>query len=573
MRTKKRSQKSFPRMCPIEAAVEDLATKGEDDRGAIFTRVEVVDFILDLVGYTPRKKLFTRCLLEPSFGRGDFLLPCVDRLLTSWRRLGSQDPNQLNDAIRAVELHKESFDSTRSAIIHRLHKAGIATKDSKAIVKSWLHHNDFLLWNSETHFNFVVGNPPYIRIERIPDVLMKEYRRRFHTMYDRADLYIPFIEHSLTLLAPNGHLGFICADRWMKNRYGGPLRSMIEKEYRLKYHVDMVDTPAFHSNVMAYPAVTVISREKPGAARVAEKPVISPQSLSKLARNLIGKRIATTDNDVRSVDGFASGSSPWLLSNCEALALVRKIESQFPLIENTGCKIGIGVATGADKVYIGAFNELAVEPNRKLPLATTRDVRSGFVRWSGSGVINPFENDGKLVDLAKYPMLRRYLEQRQDVLKKRHIAMKSPSRWYRTIDRIHPNLANQAKLLVPDIKGNANIVYEDGRLYPHHNLYFVTANDWNLKALQVVLSSGLAQLFVSLYSTRMRGEYLRFQAQHLRRICVPYWKDVCSKLKTKLLATDNHNDRPDLVAAVFGLTESELETLVNVPKKGCTNVN
>jgi hypothetical protein len=35
---------------------------------------------------------------------------------------------------------------------------------------------------------------------------------------DRADLYDPFIERSLRLLTDSGRLGFICADRWMKNR-------------------------------------------------------------------------------------------------------------------------------------------------------------------------------------------------------------------------------------------------------------------------------------------------------------------------------------------------------------------
>jgi hypothetical protein len=39
---------------------------------------------------------------------------------------------------------------------------------------------------------------------------MEEYRRRYSTIFDRADIYIPFIERSLSLLAPDGRLGFIC---------------------------------------------------------------------------------------------------------------------------------------------------------------------------------------------------------------------------------------------------------------------------------------------------------------------------------------------------------------------------
>ena len=572
MQTVKQTQKRFVGMCPIEAAVDELATGSEDDRGAIFTRVEVVEFMLDLIGYSSRKKLFTRRLLEPSFGHGDFLLPSIDRLLASWKREGAES-GQLLNSIQAVELHQESFCHTRELVMERLKDAGINRKQSEAIVESWLHNEDFLLWDDEASFDFVVGNPPYIRIERIPDALMKEYRRRYKTMFDRADLYIPFIDHSLNLLAPKGQLGFICADRWMKNKYGGPLRALIEEDFHLKFHVDMVGSPAFHSDAIAYPAITVISREKSGVTRVAERPDISSASLAKLSKKLTSPKNAseTNGNGVQPIKNFTNGSAPWLLSNCKALELVRKLERRSPLIEETGCKIGIGVATGADKAYIGPFKELDVEKSRKLPLATTRDIQSGNVQWNGLGIINPFEKDGKLVDLAKYPKLRSYFEEREEVLRNRHVAKKAPLRWYRTIDRIHIDLTKQEKLLVPDIKGNANFVYEPGKLYPHHNLYFITSSEWDLKALQVVLCSGLAQLFVSLYSPKMRGDYLRFQAQHLRRICIPQWADVSSKLKTKLREAwgkGSYAEHPDLVAELFGLSKKELETMVSVPKQG-----
>jgi len=107
--------------------------------------------------------------------------------------------------------------------------------------------------------------------------------------------------------------------------------------------------------------------------------------------------------------------------------------------------------------------------------------------------------------------------------------------WYRTIDRIYPELTNRPKLLIPDIKGEAHIVYEDGHFYPHHNLYFITSGEWDLIALQAVLRSGIAKLFVSIYSTRMRGGYFRFQAQYLRRIRLPRWQDVPEIIQKALI--------------------------------------
>lgn len=77
-------------------------------------------------------------------------------------------------------------------------------------------------------------------------------------------------------------------------------------------------------------------------------------------------------------------------------------------------------------------------------------------------------------------------------------------------------------------------MFEEGKLYPHHNLYFVISDEWDLRALQAVLLSALTRLFVATYSTRMRGGFLRFQAQYLRRIRIPPWDDVPMALREEL---------------------------------------
>jgi hypothetical protein len=226
--------------------------------------------------------------------------------------------------------------------------------------------------------------------------------------------------------------------------------------------------------------------------------------------------------------------------------------------------VGIGVATGADEAFIGPFDALDVEPDRKLPLVMTRDILTGEVVWRGLGIINPFAPDGGLVNLTAYPKLARYMEERRAQLCGRHIAKKNPSNWYRTIDRIYPDLARTPKLLIPDIKGDAAIVYEDGHLYPHHNLYYITSAEWNLNALRAVLRSGIARLFMSIYSTKMRGGYLRFQAQYLRRITLPPWQDVPKAIKSALIDAAEADDQFACNRAVFrlyGLSDQEKATL------------
>jgi len=559
------SQTLFPELCAISAAIEVLAeVESIDERGAFYTKREVVDFILDLSGYTDDRPLHLMRLLEPSFGNGDFLLPAIERLLNAWRSSGADKAlaSSLGNAICAVELHRETFVLTRLKVLALLRKNGITGVKAEKLVKQWLVHADFLLADLPGTFDAVVGNPPYVRQELIPSVLLAEYRMRFTTMYDRADLYIPFIERSLTLLSTNGQLGFICADRWMKNRYGGPLRAFIAENYHLKFFVDMVDTDAFHAEVSAYPGIMVVGREAPGLTRVAYRPAIEAKALTKLACALHHRDV--DKNFVRELHGVIAGSEPWIFEADDQISFVRRIEQLFPTLEESGCKVSIGVATGADKAFIGNFDALDVEPDRKLPLATTKDIRNGFVEWQGLGVINPYADEGGLVDLGKYPRLRRYLEARKPEIAKRHCAQKSPENWYKTIDRITPRLATLPKLLIPDIKGEAHIVYEDGVLYPHHNLYYITSEVWNLHALQAVLLSGVAHLFVSAYSTKMRGGFLRFQAQYLRRIRVPKWEAISTDLQRRLIAAGKVDDalaRGSAVTELYGLSESEASLL------------
>ena len=551
----------------VQAAVSLLALNNEvDSRGAVFTRREVVDFILDLIGYTEDQPLHEKRLLEPSFGGGDFLLPIIERLLGAWR---AAKPNgsaldDLANAVSAVELHHETFHNTYTAVFSLLKRQGIATNAATALTDRWLSQGDFLLTPLDEKFDFVAGNPPYVRQELIPAPLLAEYRSRYQTMYDRADIYIPFIERSLSVLSDGGSLGFICANRWMKNRYGGPLRSFVAERFRLKVYVDMVDTPAFHSNVIAYPAITVISREAPGATRIAHRPAVDRAALANLADLLRAPALPKEAGAVRELAQVTNGSEPWLLESADQMAMIRRLEERFLLLEEVGCKVGIGVATGADRAFIGNFDALDVEPDRKLPLVTTTDIMSGEVAWRGQGVINPFAESGRLVDLDDYPRLRRYLEARREVIAGRHCAQKAPANWYRTIDRITPTLAARPKLLIPDIKGEAHIVFEAGKLYPHHNLYYITSDDWELRALQAVLLSAVTRLFVATYSTKMRGGFLRFQAQYLRRIRIPRWVDVPEPLRRELAEAAITRDVQACNRAAFklyGLSHEERSAL------------
>ena len=167
------TQGSFLGMCAVEDALTKLAQAGVEERGAIFTKREVVEFILDLVNYTADRPLYKIRLLEPSFGGGDFLLIAIERLLKAWsKREGKGDPGEmLANAIRAVELHDYTFQATREKVIAMLKAEELQTKTAITLADTWLIKGDFLLTPLPLAFDCVVGNPPYVRQELIPAAL------------------------------------------------------------------------------------------------------------------------------------------------------------------------------------------------------------------------------------------------------------------------------------------------------------------------------------------------------------------------------------------------------------------
>jgi len=548
----------------VQKAIDSLASSGGiEARGAVYTKPEVVDFILDLASASYSRDLTNIRFLEPSFGGGDFLVPLLKRILSSWRSKHGESPSasDIKDSLVAFELHTETFSSTKGLIFNALIEEGFTQADSEYLSNKWLYNDDFLLANTGNEFNVVVGNPPYVRQELIPAPLLREYRLRFQTFYDRADIYIPFIEKSLNSLVLSGVLGFICADRWMKNKYGGPLRKMISESFHFKIYVDMVQTQAFQEDVSAYPAITIITKDAPSLTRIARNPSLSKEALRQVADRLISTENNACLTPIESTV-LSSSTSPWLLGGCGQVDLIRQVEADYPLIEDAGCKVGIGVATGADRVFIVDYEKLDIERSRMLKLVRTRDIATGQVKWLGKGIVNPFLDNGKLVELAAYPKLEKYLQRYRDVVLARHCAQKNPQNWYRTIDRITPSLAARPKLLVPDIKGESHIVYEEGEFYPHHNLYYMVSDEWDLRCLQAVLMSSLTRAFVAMYSTRMRGGFLRFQAQYLRRIRIPRWGAVSEAMKAQLLEAAASRDIDACNDAVCSLYNIKIDDLI-----------
>ncbi|WP_369055118.1 Eco57I restriction-modification methylase domain-containing protein [Kineococcus terrestris] len=525
-----------------DQAVEQAARQAWVSHGEVYTRRWVVETLLDLSGYAVERDLAALHLLEPSAGGGAFLLPAVERLVRS-AQLRGRDLSDLEGAVQAWELLPATVAELRGRLLTLLAGLDVPTALAQHLAAAWVRQGDFLLAELDDELygkvDVVIGNPPYIRIEDLPVDVTAEYRRRWATMGGRADVYVGFIERCLGLLAPQGKIGFIVADRWMRNQYGAGLRSMISGGYALDAVWQAHDVDAFEQAVAAYPAFTVLRRGAQGPVVAAEcYEGFSAEHAAELSAWTLkgdGEVFESPQVQAYRLPHWFPGSESWPSGTPARLRLIEHLNDNFRPLHDPegGTKVSIGVATGADKTFITTDTH-AAEAERMLPLAMAADIATGQFTWTGHHLLNPWDEQGDLVDLDAYPRLRARFEAAGSALTGRHVAKKAPGSWYRTIDKVHHELTAKPKLLLQDMKTTIRPVLEPGGYYPHHNLYYVTSDSWDMEVLGGLLLSRIAQAFIEAYSVRMRGGTLRFQSQYLKRIRVPRQGDIPPDVQERL---------------------------------------
>lgn len=212
----------------------------------------MVELILDLAGYLPERPLARLVALEPSAGDGAFLQCMVRRLVESCHRHGLPI-EQATQAIGAFEIDPCAAEKARDLVGATLLDLGIPERTATLLARSWIKAEDFL--EASLAFpiaDFVIGNPPYIRLEEIPGDKAALYRNGFSAMRGRADVYVAFYQAALLQLKPGGVCAYICADRWMLNDYGSALREFVTTEgYNVRCVIEAHDVAAFETEVSA----------------------------------------------------------------------------------------------------------------------------------------------------------------------------------------------------------------------------------------------------------------------------------------------------------------------------------
>jgi hypothetical protein len=466
------------------------------EHGTVYTNEEIVNFILSLTGLNTLSDFLSKKILDPSVGEGAFVIPLVRRII---KESANEKINIINSLknITLVELDPKKIETLKYNILSTLcaHSA-----DYEGYIKYINIINDDYLLANTGRYDVIIGNPPYVRYDNIPMEKIEIYKRLFSCFKNRSDLYILFIEKGIKSLNRNGILSFICADRWLNNQYGISLKKTIYYNFFFKDFVKIENFSPFSEEVIAYPAIfSIANMEKLNSSYY----VAHSKEEMDFNRYLTGKSNISFDDNGNFI--------------------FNTINPKHTLIEEQGFKIGIGVATGADKVFIVQGNTNNLENEVLVPLITRKDVNETGIVWRNRYVINPFfKNSSSLINLDDYPNTKKYLYDHYSELVKRHVAEKNSKKWYKTIDRIDTNLLKKPKLLIPDISIKNIIYYDKGDYYPHHNFYYIVGNtEEDLLILRAILSSDFVKQQIAEKGLLMNGGALRWQAQTLRKVYIP----------------------------------------------------
>jgi len=112
-------------------------------------------------------------------------------------------------------------------------------------------------------FDIVIGNPPYIQLQKAADTKKKFadfYKDQKYETFDRTgDIYCLFYEKGLQLLKPGGHLCYITSNKWMRAGYGEKLRKLFTR-YNPLLLVDL--GPGVFENATVDTNILIIQKSK-----------------------------------------------------------------------------------------------------------------------------------------------------------------------------------------------------------------------------------------------------------------------------------------------------------------------
>lgn len=195
------------------------------DTCQIFTPEKVAEYMLELASLD--ENIFSKRILENSFGEGVFLKSIINEYIRIGREIGlsnSEIALKIENNLYGYEIDERYYNQTLLELNEILNDNDIVN------VKWNLFLKDSLMDDLKIKFDIVIGNPPYIKYSR----LSSENRALIKSKYEscregKPDYYYAFIEDAITRLEDKGILVYLIPSGIYKNTHAEKLREIVKK--------------------------------------------------------------------------------------------------------------------------------------------------------------------------------------------------------------------------------------------------------------------------------------------------------------------------------------------------------
>lgn len=412
--------------------------------------------------------------------------------------------------IYGVDLNEESVDITKLSLFlkvcqkdRKLPELDKNIKCGNSLIDDPEYTDKPFNWKEEFPkifanggFDVVIGNPPYVRQEKFKET--KTYLKEHYNVYTGvADLYVYFFEKGLNILKENGMFSYICSDKFTKAKYGEPLRKLILENTLKKfidYTVDSTGTTVFQDTT-TYPCITVIKKEIPSIT------------------NMI------TIDDEFEIEQSRFNQTTWNFEKQEVMDLKSRIMTIGTKLGNiSDLIIKYGVKTGYNQAFIideETRNNLLLENTQGAkiikPLVRGRDIKKWQINYQKLYLIWTYIG----VPIVDYPVIKRYLNQYEERLKKRS---DQGNHWWELRPCDYYNEFEKEKIMYSEIVTEPNFVYDDKGFFPEATTFILTCSSINLKYLTGLLNSKLLFWIFKDICTELRGGYVRYKKVFIKEL-------------------------------------------------------
>ena len=399
---------------------------------------------------------------------------------------------------------------------------------------------------AEAGFDCVIGNPPYVRQELLGD--QKEYFKTHYKVYHgMADLYSYFFERGLHILAKGGLFGIIVANKWMRARYGEPLREWLKKK-PIRQIIDFGDLPVFQQ-ATTYPCIFIAGGEAESTFWSTEVKTLDFVSLAEYH-----------DEHKKPISRESLNPSGWqLVGDAETNLLAKLRENSIPLGEYVKGRIFYGIKTGYNEAFVidqATKERLITEDPRSAevikPFLAGRDIKRYQQPVSDKYLI--FTRRGIHID--DYPTVRNYLLQFKEKLIPRPLDWKGgewkgrkpgPYKWYEIQDTVaYWQEFEKPKIIISAINKRGNYTLDLQSIFSNDKTTIIGVEDYFLLGL---LNSKACDFFLKSAASTKRGGYFEYKPMYLAPLPIP---------RTNQTLKDHHDQISHLAISLISLNEQIL---------------